>query len=75
MLCLRPRRDTEVMRVNGDRHERGDGLLLGHCASFGRAHAETAPERVERELGPRLARVLVAALSPRYGAPRRSPGV
>ncbi|HET8527396.1 MAG TPA: hypothetical protein VFL60_00660 [Gaiellaceae bacterium] len=53
--------------------QRGDALLLAHCASLDPA-ATSARERLEEALGPELARRLVAALS--AGAPSRErPGL
>jgi hypothetical protein len=45
---------------------RGDALLLSHCAAFG---VERPPPfaRLEHEVGPRLAKLLVFALSGRQG--------
>ena len=45
---------------------RGDALLLSHCAAFGLERP--APfARLEREVGPQLAKLLVFALSGRQG--------
>jgi hypothetical protein len=50
---------------------RGDALLLSHCAAF--AVERPAPfVRLEREIGPQLAKLLVFALSGRQGRPGTS---
>jgi len=51
--------------------QRGDALLLAHCASLDPA-AANARERLDEALGPELARRLVSALC--AGAPSRERG-
>jgi hypothetical protein len=50
---------------------RGDMLLLSHCAAFG--VERPAPfARLEEQIGPQLAKLLVFALSGRQGRPGSS---
>ena len=49
---------------------RGDALLLSHCAAFGLDRPEPFA-RLEREVGPQLAKLLVFALR---GRQRRAAG-
>jgi hypothetical protein len=46
----------------GGRPKRGEQLLLRHVLAGRGSVRTTASERLERELGPRLARLLVSAL-------------
>ncbi|HEV2590487.1 MAG TPA: hypothetical protein VGU02_01215 [Gaiellaceae bacterium] len=50
---------------------RGDALLLSHCAAFGLERPEPFA-RLEREIGPQLAKMLVFALCGRQGRPGSS---
>lgn len=52
--------------------QRGDALLLAHCASLDPA-AASARDRLDEALGPELARKLVSALS--AAAPVRERGL
>jgi hypothetical protein len=51
--------------------KRGDALLLSHCAAFGLDRPGPFA-RLEREVGPQLAKLLVFALSRRQGRPGSS---
>jgi hypothetical protein len=54
--------------------ERGETLLLEHCAAFDRLDEARTPavERLEFELGDRLTRLLLSALSRRDDTRRRA---
>lgn len=58
--------------MNAVGKQRGDALLLAHCASLDPA-AASARDRLDEALGPELARKLVSALS--AGAPVRERGL